>query len=62
MLISTTNPKVEINAVRNISPVIFPNKDKLPLEKYKIVEGGLAECPNCNRTFFPDRLAVHLNS
>ena len=48
--------------VRSLSPIDPPKRDKISLENFKIVDGGLAECPNWTRTFFPDRLAVHLNS
>jgi hypothetical protein len=50
---------------RSLSPLDGERKqrnDKLDIEKFRIVEGGLAEWPNCARTFFPDRLVVHLKS
>lgn len=47
---------------RSISPIESARPERPSLENFKLVEGGLAECPNCNRTFFPDRLMVHLKS
>ena len=49
---------------RSLSPIDHKKKKENPIkiEDLKMVEGGLAECPNCSRTFFPDRLMVHLKS
>lgn len=53
--------EVERPLPRSLSPIDM-NGHKSPEQNYKIVEGGLAECPNCSRTFFPNRLTVHLKS
>lgn len=36
------------------------NTDKFNDEQYKEYTAGLSPCPNCGRTFLPDRLPVHL--
>ena len=47
---------------RSLSPLERKETWNTKIEDFKMVEGGLAECPNCTRTFFPDRLKVHLKS
>lgn len=57
----TQKTEKERELPRSISP-IEEIRARPCLENFRIVEGGLAECPNCHRTFFPDRLVVHLKS
>jgi hypothetical protein len=55
--------EVEKELPRSLSPIESKVRELRPKEQaIRMVDGGLAEWPNCSRTFFPDRLTVHLKS
>lgn len=55
-------PEEEKKVPLSPSPIQSEKQEKPNPANFKFVDGGLAECPNCCRTFFPDRLIVHLKS